>query len=108
MCQFQEVGETSFGWSAQDHTTKLLFPEVTASIRARAPENMAPSGLSKCRACGSKIGKGKSRCIFQWLTSHGWSAPSFVHANAEDCAKVEILDAHQQARYMANQVNPHP
>src|SRR5438132_13549563 len=101
MEKFKEVRESSFGWSAEDQKTRLLFPEVTASIRARATQDMALRGTSRCRACGSVISKGMSRCVFRWLSVHGWSGPSFVHANAEDCNKVEIWDAHQTAQHHA-------
>lgn len=104
MDKFLDVTETSFGWSAQDQKTKLLFPEVTESIRARATRETAPSGKSKCKACGSLISKGTSRSVFHWLSSFGWTGPNFVHAKAEDCTNVEIWDAHQTAQYHAAQV----
>ena len=46
-----------------------------------------------------------SRSVFHWLTSFGWSVPSFVHARAEGLHKhLEIWDAHQMARYHAAKV----
>ena len=104
MEKFLDVTETSFGWSAQDQKTELLFPGVTASIRARATQDVATRDSSKCKACGSLISKGMSRSVFRWLSSFGWSGLSFVHAKAEDCTKVEIWDAQQKARYHAAQV----
>jgi hypothetical protein len=104
MDKFRDVTETSFGWSAQDQRTKLLLPEVAASIRARATKDTAPRGTSRCKACGSLIGKGMSRNVFHWLSSFGWSGPSFVHASTDDCTKVEIWDAHQTAQYHAAKV----
>src|ERR1035438_9103429 len=104
MDKFRDIRETSFGWSAEDQKTKLLLPEVTALIRARATGDTAPRGTSRCKACGSLIDKGMSRVVFHWLSSFGWSGPSFVHAKGEDCTKVEIWDAHQVARYHAAKV----
>lgn len=104
MDKFLDVTETSFGWSAQDQKTRLLLPEVTAFIRARATKDTAPRGTSKCKACGSLINKGMSRTVFHWMTSFGGKGPGFVHAKAEDCSKVEIWDAQQLAQYHVAQV----
>lgn len=100
MTKFKDIHEYSFGWSAQDHETRLLLPEVTATIRALATKDTATRGGSKCKACAGRISSGMQRCIFQWLRNGwGWSAPSFVHARPEDCANVEVCDARQQASY---------
>lgn len=104
MEKFADVRETSFGWSAQDQETRLLFPEIATSIRSRATTEMATRGTSKCKACGSLISKGMQRCVFKYLNDFGWSPPSFVHARPEDCSKVEIWDAHQVARFHAAKV----
>lgn len=103
MEKFKDIHEYSFGWSAQDHETRLLLPEVVATIRTRATKDTAPRGTSKCKACGSRINKGMQRCVFQWLNNFGWSGPSFVHAKVEDCPTVEVCDEQQQAQFVQQQ-----
>jgi hypothetical protein len=104
MDRFADVTISSFGWSAQDPDIMLLLPEVTASIRTRAFERPAKSGLSKCQACGTLIGKNKSRTEFIWLNSFGRSKRCYLHAKGEECAKVEVWDCHQKAAYILAQV----
>jgi hypothetical protein len=104
MEKFADITARRFGWSAQDQKIRLLLPEITTSIRARAATEMATRGTSKCKACGSLISKGMQRCVFKYLNDFGWSPPSFVHARAEDCTQVEIWDAHQVARFHAAKV----
>jgi hypothetical protein len=102
MEKFRDIGEYSFGWLAEDHKTRLLLPEATRNIRAFATVETARRGASKCKACGSRISKDMNRCVFRWLQSNfGWSRLTFVHARAEDCTKVEVWDAQQQAQYHA-------
>lgn len=101
MEKFREITECSFGWSAQDHETRLLLPKAAATIRSFAPRDTAVRGTSKCQVCGIRIGKGMQRCVFRWLDPWGWSGPCFLHAAAEDCAKVQVLDAREQAEYIA-------
>ena len=98
MEKFKDITEQSFGYSAQDHRTRLLLPDSVANVRDHADQEVARRSTSRCRACGSFINKGKQRCIFRWLDQCVWSARSFVHARAEDCSQVEVWDARQLAR----------